>query len=361
MSTLERGDHRRSASALTRRARAHRSRPSRTWPTPSRRAAPTASRTAAATSCSTSDAGRSPSTTRSGSARRDRRQGRRRRRGPGAVPPPLRAVASGRGRRRLRRAAERRSVGRNGGHAGRRARLSGEPHRHRSDSRHWSQRALELGEVSVMAIDHVCTRPTSPASRRRRRRQHAGSGTSARQSFGDGAQQARRRRSRGSATQANTAVDGMLDGTGRRARRDDRAAARRDDAAADRADPQQAGAGVPGRHADAGLEPRWTLHRGYSTKLLRASQDARIGASRPQQTRLDASAVAFVAVVARRRRLGVLAQRSRRTRCCSPTWTRRRPPGRRHKLKAQKVPYQLDDGGRSDPGAEDASTSCGWS
>ena len=222
--------------------------PCRTWPTPNRRAAPTASRIAVAMWCSAAGGqslrrhawpGRPPSASRS-------RCGRR----PDAVPPPLRSVASRCGRRRIRRAAERRHPGRNGRHAVGEPRLSGQPHGHRPDPRHGSEVA-GAGEVShgrypsIDAVSAAITPPRRPAVPPPRRSQP--------RQLWRALGQADRLRRQVVAQAANNAVGRMLDGTGDV--HDAMIALQRAEliAAADGAGAQQAGAGLPGHHADAGL------------------------------------------------------------------------------------------------------------
>ena len=110
------------------------------------------------------------------------------------------------------------------------------------------------------------------------------------------------------------------------------------------ADAQQARAGLSGHHADAGLV-RGSLKRCNSDQLARAFTLAR-QCSRPAQlaslARRLRSCSSSASSAARR-----TGSTRRRTRCCSPTWTRSRPAQVVTRLKSMKVPYQLDDGGRA--------------
>ena len=138
------------------------------------------------------------------------------------------------------------------------ARLSGEPHRDRPDSRHWCSGRWSWGSkpwpCPLRPIGSVPAVAPASAAPRPRQRRDAGARLRrrARHACCTSVESTRR-------SDANTAVGQHARRHRRRARRDDRAAARRADAAAHRADAQQARAGVPGHHADAGLGRPATL------------------------------------------------------------------------------------------------------
>src|SRR5690606_5378335 len=132
--------------------------------------------------------------------------------GPDRIPPPLRAVASRRGRERLRGGPQRRRARGDGRHDRRRARLSGEPDGHRAHPRHRAARARAGEGVVVMAINGLpsISNATGAAA-------GTGSAAGAKSPQETGFAEALGELIRtvdGATGEANVAINRMLDGTG---------------------------------------------------------------------------------------------------------------------------------------------------